>query len=206
MSRINNAYVHAAVAALGLTLSEPVSPIADALLNDVEVTAIGAVEVTDKGKCIVIASVTIGGTQYVRPVADNSGNVKLFADGAAVVALAKRSNLAGGQSVSIVKKTVQGNIGDPIAALKAKHKQAVAESVSASKPLAVLNQQITGGESLGWNNAAQGSQERAEYVDLVKRKATVQEWKDFTEDRVTTLAAALTAAGIDPITHLQLPA
>lgn len=205
MSRVNNAHIPAAVAALGVTLTEPVSPIADAMLNDVQVTAIGAAEVTDKGKCIVIASVTINGTPSVRPVSDSNGNVKLYADGAAVVALAKRSNLAGGQSVQIVKKVVQGNIGDPIAALKSKHKQAATESVTAAKPLATLTQQITGAESLGWNTSPEGSPEKAEYDDLVKRKATVQEWKDATDERVTTLAAALQAAGIDPVTYLPLP-
>ncbi len=205
MSRVNNAYIPAAVAALGVTLSDPVSPIADAMLNDVQVTAIGAAEVTDKGKCIVIASVTINGTPSVRPVSDSNGNVKLYADGAAVVALAKRSNLAGGQSVQIVKKVVQGNIGDPIAALKSKHKQAATESVQAAKPLATLTQQITGAESLGWNTSPEGSPEKAEYDDLVKRKATVQEWKDATDTRVTTLAQALQAAGIDPVTYLPLP-
>ena len=205
MSRVNNAYIPAAATALSLTVSEPVKPIADAMLNDVPVSAIGAAEVTDKGKCIVIATVTINGAQEVRPVADSNGNVKLYADGAAVVALAKRSNLAGGQSVQIVKKAVQGNIGDPIAALKSKHKQAATESVTAGKPLATLTQQITGAESLGWNTSPEGSPEKAEYDDLVKRKETVQEWKDATDARVTALAAALTAAGIDPVTYLPMP-
>ncbi len=205
MSRVNNAYIPVAATALSLAVSEPVKPIADAMLNDVPVSAIGAAEVTDKGKCIVIATVTINGAQEVRPVADSNGNVKLYADGAAVVALAKRSNLAGGQSVQIVKKAVQGSIGDPIAALKSKHKQAATEAVTAGKPLATLTQQITGAESLGWNTSPEGSPEKAEYDDLVKRKATVQEWKDATDARVAALAAALTAAGIDPVTYLPMP-
>ena len=60
-------------------------------------------------------------------------------------------------------------------------------------------------ESLGWNTSPEGSPEKAEYDDLVTRKATVQEWKDATDARVAALAAALTAAGIDPVTYLPLP-
>ena len=165
------------------------------------VSAIDAAEVTDKGKCLVFVTTSNG----VRPVADTSGNVKLFTDGAAVVALAKRSNLPGGQGVTIVKKAVNRPVGDPIAALKSQHKQASTEAASALKPTNTLTQQVSGATSLGWNTDPVGSATRAEYDDLINRQASVAEWKTKCDARVATLAAALVAAHIDPVTYLPIP-
>lgn len=205
MSIFNNSFVAAAATALGLNVTAGELPIAESLLNDVTVSTMGAAEVTDKGKCIVLVTTKNGAdADVVRPVADASGNVKLYANGAAVVALAKRSNLPGGESIAIVKKTVITPVGDPIAQLKSKHKSAVKESEQAAKPLADLGQKKTGAEALGWNTDPVGSATRAEYDDIVARKATVQEWKDKTDARVATLAAALTAAGISPVTYLPI--
>ena len=82
MSIVNNSYIAAAAAALGQTVPAGASPIVEQLLNDVAVSAIDAAEVNEKGKCLVLVTTPDG----VRPVADTAGNVKLFADGAAVVA------------------------------------------------------------------------------------------------------------------------
>lgn len=201
MSIVNNSYIAAAAAALGLTVPAGASPIVEQLLNDVAVSAIDAAEVNDKGKCLVLVTTPDG----VRPVADTSGNVKLFTDGAAVVALAKRSNLPGGQGVTIVKKAVNRPVGDPIAALKSQHKQASTEAASAAKPAGTLEQQVSGATSLGWNTDPVGSATRAEYDDLLARQTSVAEWKAKCDARVTTLAAALVAAGIDPVTYLPSP-
>lgn len=205
MSNYANSLVGAAAAALGLSVAAGASPICEALLNDVAVSAMGAAEVTDKGKCIVLVTTKDGANaDVVRPVADSMGNVKLFANGAAVVALAKRSNLPGGEAIEFVKKAVAQSVGDPIAALKSQHKAAVRESAAAAKPLADLNQKKTGAAALGWDADPVGSATRAEYDDIAARIVTVQEWKDKTDARVTTLAAALTAAGINPATYLPL--
>lgn len=201
MSIVNSSYVNIAAAALGVTVSAGAGPIVEQLLNDIAVSSIKAAEVTDKGKCIVLVETVDG----VRPVADSSGNVKLFADGAAVVALAKKSNLPGGQGVTIVKKAINKPVGDPISALKSQHKQASTEAASALKPTQTLAQQISGAQSLGWNTDPEGSATRGEYDDLIARKASVEEWKAKCDSRVATLAAALTAAGIDPVTYLPLP-
>ncbi len=201
MSITNNAYVPVAAAALGVTVSAVEIPIVEQLLNDIAVSAIKAAEVTDKGKCIVLVQTADG----VRPVADTSGNVKLFTDGAAVVALAKKSNLPGGQGVTIVKKDINRPVGDPISALKSQHKQASAEAAAALKPTQTLAQQISGAQSLGWNTDPEGSATRGEYDDLIARQTSVAEWKAKCDARVATLAAALTAAGIDPVTYLPLP-
>lgn len=201
MSITNNAYLSIAATALGVTVAPGASPIVEQLLNDVAVSEIKAAEVTDKGKCLVL--VTAGGV--VRPVADSSGNVKLFTDGAAVVALAKKSNLPGGQGVTIVKKAVNKPVGDPISALKSQHKQASTEAAAALKPTQTLAQQISGAKSLGWDTDPEGSTTRGEYDDLIARQASVAEWKAKCDSRVATLAAALTAAGIDPVTYLPLP-
>lgn len=201
MSIANNAYISVAATALGVTVAPGASPIVEQLLNDVAVSEIKAAEVTDKGKCLVL--VTAAGV--VRPVADSSGNVKLFTDGAAVVALAKKSNLPGGQGVTIVKKAVNKPVGDPIAALKSQHKQASTEAAAALKPTQTLAQQISGAKSLGWDTDPEGSATRGEYDDLIARQTSVAEWKAKCDARVATLAAALTAAGIDPVTYLPLP-
>lgn len=201
MSITNNAYISVAATALGVTVAPGASPIVEQLLNDVAVSEIKAAEVTDKGKCLVL--VTAEGV--VRPVADSSGNVKLFTDGAAVVALAKKSNLPGGQGVTIVKKAINKPVGDPISALKSQHKQASTEAAAAFKPTQTLAQQISGAQSLGWNTDPEGSATRGEYDDLIARQTSVAEWKAKCDARVATLAAALTAAGIDPVTYLHLP-
>lgn len=201
MGIVNNSYVPIAATALGVTVTEGAGPIVEQLLNDFAVSSINAAEVTDKGKCIVLVD-TVGG---MRPVADSSGNVKLFADGAAVVALAKKSNLPGGQGVVIVKKAINKPVGDPITTLKAQHKQASTEAASALAPAQKLAQQIIGAQSLGWDAEPEGSATRGEYEDLIARQASVAEWKDKCDSRVATLAAALTAAGIDPVTYLPLP-
>lgn len=201
MGIVNNSYVPIAATALGVTVSAGAGPIVEQLLNDIAVSSIKAAEVTDKGKCIVLVETADG----VRPVADTSGNVKLFTDGAAVVALAKKSNLPGGQGVTIVKKAINKPVGDPISALKAQHKQASTEAASALVPTQKLAQQIIGAKSLGWDTDPEGSATRGEYEDLIARQASVAEWKAKCDSRVATLAAALTAAGIDPVTYLPLP-
>lgn len=205
MSITNNSYVPVAATAAGVTVAPGASPIVEQLLDNIAVSAVKAAEVTSKGKCIVLVEVDkAGGGKEYRPVASATGDVKLFANGQAVVALAKKSNLPGGQSVAIVKMSVTASVGDPIAMLKSQHRAAVREAASTAKPVADLAQKITGAEALGWDTDPVGSATRAQFDDLTARQVTVAEWHDAIAARVNTLAAALTAAGIDPNTYLPI--
>lgn len=201
MSTKNNALLAAAAAALGVTLTAGEKPLVVGMLNDLNITAMGAVEVNAAGKSIVIVSVLSadGLTTAIRPVADTSGSVKVFVDGAAVVALAKNANLAAGVKVQYVKAIATKTIGDPIAALKSKYKRFKAEALSSVKNLDKVTINKNAAVALGWDLAT-GTPENAEYLDLVDRLASINEWKAFNESQVVSLAASLTAAGIDPVT------
>lgn len=203
MSITNNALVAVAVAAAGLGNMTLGAPIVESLLDQVEVSAVNAVEVTDKGKALVLVTMKDEqGAPILRPVATATGDVKLFADAGAVMAFAKKSNLPGGQPVTVIKRANTGSVGDPIAALKAQHKAAVREAAAAGAAVTSVTQKVTAAVGLHWNTDPQGSATRAEYDDLAARKSTVEEWKTAADARVATLAASLAAAGIDPVTYL----
>lgn len=205
MSITNNSYVQGAATAAGVAVAPGASPIVEQMLDNIAVSAVKAAEVTSKGKCIVLVEVDKeGGGKEYRPVAMSTGDVKLFANGQAVVALAKKSNLPGGQGVTIVKLSANASVGDPIAMLKSQHKAAVREAASTVKPKSDLTQKVTGAQALGWDSDPVGSATRAQYEDLIARQTTVNEWSTAMTARVTTLAAALTAAGIDPNTYLPI--
>lgn len=203
MSTKNNALLAAAASALGVVLTVGAKPLVDGMLNDLNITAMGAAEVKSTGASIVIVSVTTGAgaeaVTTVRPVADSSGNVRLYVDGAAVVALAKRANLAAGVKVQYVKAVAASTIGDPIAALKAKYKRFKAEAAAAVKASDKVTINKNAAVALGWDTAV-GTPENAEYLDLVDRLASIAEWQTFNDAQVVSLAASLTAAGIDPVT------
>lgn len=203
MSTKNNALISAAALALGVVVGAGASPICDGLLNDVNVTGFGAAEVDATGRVLVLVSITTGapGSEVttVRPVADSLGNVRLYADGNAAVALAKRANLASGVQVKFVKMDKVAAVGDPIAALKSKYKRFKTEAAAALKQIGVVTAKKSAGVALGWDTAS-GTPEHVEYLDIVAREVSVNEWKAFNDGKVTALAASLTAAGIDPVT------
>ena len=194
MSTKNNALVAAAALALGVTMTAGAKPVCEGLLNDLRVTGFGAVEVDTSGRVLVIATLENGD---VRSVADSTGNVRLYADSNAAISLAKRANLASGTQVKVVKADKQTTIGDPVAALKAKYKKFKAEQIASGKGVTSLTDKITAALALGWDSAT-GTPENFEYLDLVARKVSVQEWDTFNAAQVTALAASLTAAGINP--------
>lgn len=195
MSTKNNAMVSVAAAALGLTVAANASAVCEGLLNDMEVSSFGAAEVDTSGRVLVL--VTVGGA--VRPVADSLGNVRLYVDGNAAIALAKRSNIAAGVEVKFVKMVKAGTVGDPIVALKSKYKKFKAEAVASLKQSQIIAAKIAAAAALGWDTAT-GTPEGNEYVDMVARQVSIAEWKTYNDNKVTALAASLTAAGIDPIT------
>lgn len=195
MSTKNNAFIGASALALGLTVQANASPVCEGLLNDLSVTSFGAAEVDATGRVLVL--VTVGGA--VRPVADSLGNVRLYVDGNAAIALAKRSNIAAGVEVKFVKMEKPGVVGDPIAALKSKYKKFKSEAVGSLKQNIAITAKLSAALALGWDTA-NGTPENLEYLDMVKRQVSIAEWKAYNDDKVTTLGASLTAAGIDPAT------
>ena len=99
MSTKVNKYIAAAAIAAGVA-TVGATPISENLLNDMPVKGLQAAEINDgSGKVLVFATVTEAGADVTRAVADVSGNVRLYSDGSAVVALSKKSNLVPGASV-----------------------------------------------------------------------------------------------------------
>lgn len=189
-----------AAAALSAGVVAGATPISESLLNDMPVKALHAAEIDDgTGKVIVFATVTIAGDDVSRAVADAAGNVRLYSDGSAVVALMKKTNLVPGAALQFVKFNKSGSVGDPIQSLKAKYKKAVVESAQAEAKRVERVNMNSAAAAQGWDTAI-GTPENEEYLDLVLRLATVKEWADLLAAQKTTLAAALTAAGIDPLT------
>ena len=204
MSVKNFNLVAAAAMALGLTVAADASPICENLLNDVQVDSFGAAEVDKTGRVIVIVEIVGAGNMHtLRPVCDSRGDVRLFPSADAAIALSKRSNLGGASVVSLVRFPIERVVGDPVAALKSKHRAMKAESLSADGSVTLAQAKISAAASLGWDVAV-GTPEAAEYADLLKRQASIAEWKAFVAARVVALAAALTAAGINPDTYAPI--
>ena len=198
MSTKVNKFLAATALAAGVVAHA--TPISENLLNDMPVKRLDAAEINDgTGKVIVFATVTLAGSDVVRAVADVSGNVRLFSDGSAVVALSKKSNLIPGASINFVRFTKYGSVGDPIASLKSKYKKSVAEYAMAEAKRVERVNMNTAAVAQGWDTAI-GTPENEEYLDLVVRLETVAEWADLIGAQKNSLAAALTAAGIDPLT------
>ena len=195
MSTKNNAFVALAALALGLTVTVGVGPVCEGLLNDYPVDTFGAAEIDASGRVLVL--VTVDGE--VRPVADAMGNVRLYGDGNAAIALAKRSNITTGVEMKFVKMAKQAAVGDPILALKSKYKKFKAEALVSLKQSQTISAKLAAAEALGWNTA-EGTPEGAEYADMVVRQGSIGEWKSYNDTKITTMAASLTAAGIDPAT------
>lgn len=199
MSTKNNALISAAATALGLVVVGGVSPVCEGLMNDLSVTGFGVAEVDASGRCMVIASIYDGTNTTVRPVADAGGNVRLYGDVNSAMALAKRANVAEGTQLKFVKFAAVVSVGDPVVALKQKYKRFKAEKISSTKQTNTITGKIAAAVALGWDIAT-GTPENAEYLDLSARSVSIAEWHAFNSDKVTTLAAALTAAGVDPAT------
>jgi hypothetical protein len=200
MSVKNNAFIAFALAAAGVTLTAGAKPVPEGLLNDYTVSKIDIAQIDDNGRCIVLVGVTApGGTLQSRVVCSTSGDVKLFADFGAVEGLVKRAKLASGSLVSYYKKDKASSVGDPIAGLKSQYKAFKVESASSLKAGQTITAKLVAAQALGWNTQT-GTPEALEYADLQDKGASVGEWNTFCAARVTTLAAALTAAGVDPVT------
>lgn len=203
MSLKNSALVAVAAAALGYAVAADASPVCEGLLNDLNVTTVGIAEVDIHGRVLVIVGITTEGVEVLRPVCDAKGDVRLYTGPDAAVALAKRANMPADAEVKFVKMARVSSIGDPVLALKNKHKAFKAEDVNAGKSVAAIATKIAAAVGLGWNTAS-GTPEADEYADLIARQVSIAEWKAYVLARVTALAAALTAAGINPDTYAPL--
>lgn len=133
----------------------------------------------------------------LRPIADSSGNVRVYKNGAAAIAALRRNVNGNGIAFSYTKQVKSGSIGDPIKTLVSKYKSCKTEELAAIKQVGDLAAKISSAEALDWDTAAAGSPEKVEYTDLQSRKTAVDEWKAATTTRKGNLETALTAAGID---------
>lgn len=204
MSVKNNALIVLASLALGVANASAASPVAEGLLNDYSIKEFGIAQIDDAGRCMVIVTITTfaadgSSADSIRPVCNANGDVRLYSDLAAVQGLVKRSNLLATTVVRFVRKSKTGTVGDPVAGLRSSYKAFKAEALSAGKYVDLIEKRITAGVALGWNTQV-GTPEKAEYTDLQRRLVSVNEWQDYSEAKVTSLAASLVAAGVDPLT------
>lgn len=197
MSRKNNAAlaVLVALAASGQTIG---ATIVEGLVNDKTVTDWTIYE-TDAASGRAMLVVTIGGVD--RPVADSGGNVRIYGNVQAAVAVSKRNG--GGDNVTVYTAEKATVIGDPVKALIARHKSMKAEDSKAGTAKTAIDGSVTAAAALGWDVAV-GTPEAAEYADLLARQVALGEWKTYTAATVTSLAGSLTTAGIDPATYLPI--
>lgn len=199
MSVKNKSFVAAAAALVGIPAVG--AQVVESALDQLVVNEMRIAEISDGSRqCIVFAGVVNGGVTTFRPVTDQSGNVRLYSDVTAAIALAKKADLGGG-SVVYEKVEPVGNATNPTAALKAAHKQIKAEDAKADASKAKLDADIVAAEAVGWNTAV-GTPYKATYDEMVLRRVAVVEWATATQTRLTALTAALVAANIDPVTYL----
>ena len=201
MSTRINKHIPFALAALGIALTAGAAPVSEGLLNDYSVKSVRIAQVDDAGRCIMIVSIDVGvdSPDVVRAVASSSGDVKLFADLASAQALILRAKFAVGAVVTFVRKEKSRTLGDPIATLKTLFKAFKAEKMVGEKAAVKIAASISAGTALGWHTAV-GTPEAVEFDDYMAKQSTVAESVAFCAARVASLAASLTAAGIDPAT------
>lgn len=201
MSTKANALMAAVYLAIGSVAPAVAAvPVLETLLNDYKVSAVQVVQIDDTGRCIVLATVQVAlETPVVRPVANSNGDIKLFADMGAAYPMLKRAKLQAGSEVEFFRKTPTPTLGDPVAGLKSQYKSFKSEKAVVDKVKLLIDAKVTAAAALGWDVSV-GTPERAEYDDLIARRGSVNESIAFCAARITALAAALTAAGIDPAT------
>lgn len=202
MSVKTNGLKAVAAAALVLTLTAGAAPVAYGLINDYSIKAVGIAEVTDKGQCVVVitmAGALVTDPDVVRVIGTTSGDVRVFGDLAAAMAVVKNAKLTGNAVVTVKRREKTGSVGDPIATLKKRFLSFKKERDSAVVIKTELTAEKVAGEALGYQNEV-GTPERAYYDDLIVKISSVEEWRAFSDAQVVALAAALTAAGVDPLT------
>lgn len=198
MSVQKSAIAAAAALAASITVA---GGVAEPLLNDISgVTAMKIVEVNERGNAVLF----VVDATNTRVVCDTSGSVRVFGDASSAMGAVKRSKVGSAVAVTVRKFDPPVNVGSPIKSLIASHKQAVKELATATTQSTELGNLITAAVAQGWDVQV-GTPQRAEHDNLVGRLAIVDAWEGATDTRITSLAAALTAAGINPATYQPIP-
>ena len=187
-----NALIPAAAAAAGIA-TPTAAPVAEPLLATLAITAIHCSEITDgSGKFLTFVKI---GTD-TRAVAGTDGNVKLYSNAAAALKFAKAANLNGSLNFVLYEKTAA--VGDPLASLDARYKQACVKGFAAQSKQQALHDKISIAKQFGWDVSTGAT--LAEYNDLVARVAVLTEWESEALALVDTLGERLRSVGVDPTT------
>ena len=200
-----NAFLVAAAAALGVTMTVGRPAVAETMLDQYTVKDMGIAQVNDAGACVVLVTVNSGvsGADEVRVVGDNSGAARLYAAFGAVDGIIKSAKIDANTDFTLKRKLKAVVIGDPVAELKALHKAFVKEAASSSATHAKQETARTVAVGLGWNVSV-GTPQREAYDDMVTVLASVTELNDHANVKKAAYAALLTAAGISPVTYLPI--
>lgn len=198
MSVLKSAIAAAAALRVGLTVA---GGTVEALLNDKAATTIGMsiVETNERGNAVLFFTDATAS----RVVCDSKGAVRVFGDAASAMGAVKRSKVGSAVTIEVFKFDPAVSVGSPVAALISAHKQSVKELATASAASSELGNFVTAAAAQGWNTQV-GTPQRAEYDNLVSRKAIVDTWVSDTDGRKDALATSLTAANINPVTYLPI--
>lgn len=203
-----NAFTSIALAALVVSVTVGKPAVAETLLDQYTVKSMGIAQVGGAGKCLVVVVVNSGdaGADETRFVADNSGAIKLYGSIGAVEALIKSCNVVSATVFNIKREATAETLATPTNELKAIHKAAVKELASSTVTFNKQEVERVAAVGVNWDTAAVGSLKRSTYDDMLLVLASVNEVKTKAAARVTTYAALLTAAGINPATYLPIAA
>ena len=176
----------------------------EAMLDTTQgISAMSIVETSTSGAAVLFYTVGTGGAAVTKVVTDAKGDVRIYGDSASAMGAVKRAGVGSNVVVTVRKFDAPVNVGSPVKSLIASHKQAVKEAATGALNRAELLSKKTAAEAQGWNTQV-GTPYRAEYDDIAGSLAIVSEWKTASDARVTSLATALTAAGINPVTYLPV--
>lgn len=203
MSIKNNYFLPNAAAAAGVVVSAD-NAIVDALLSITLTTGIKAAEISDgSGRVIVFATVKINDVETTRPVADTSGNLKLFATSQAAIKFARGASLAPGAVISYVPYQKPASVGDPLASLEARYKAACGKGFAALKKHNAGVDKLETAVAFGWDTSSGAT--LAEYTDIQARVTALAEWRDSTFALIDVLGQRLTNVGVDPLNVADRP-
>ena len=201
-----NGYFAFVAAALGVSLTAGRPAVAETMLDQYTVSSMGIAQVNDAGQCVVVVTVDSGaaGANEVRVVGDFSGAAKLYTNFGAADGIVKSAKINASTVILIKRKLKEVSLSDPVSELKRLHKAFVAE---ASKSLAVKTKLTTAknvATGLGWPAAAADTAEFKEFAQISTELDSVTEVNNNANTKVTTYSAALTTAGINPVTYLPI--
>jgi hypothetical protein len=200
MSIKSNLLKPIALAALGVAVTH--GAIAESLLDNYTVKAVKIAQVDDALRCLVVVTVNDGvegSVDQVRFVATVNGDLKVFANLGATTALVQKSNMSADAVTTVVRRLVPVTVPNPVNSLKALYKAAKKSKLSTAAELIAITAQKTAAQAQNWPNMA-GTQFQLTYQDYLLNEAVVTEANAFEAARVVSLAASLTAAGVDPLT------